>query len=109
MFRLLNRKKKKGQSTMEFTVLIIIVIGALLAVQNYVKRAVQGSIRSAADDISEEQFSPGNTNISRTRKAHSVSTETSKNGATNTTTTDSTTNTTMSMNIINQTWEYWGS
>jgi len=110
MFRILNqnKRKKKGQSTMEFTVLIIIVIGALIATQQYIKRAVQGSLFSAANDISEEQFSPGNTNMTRRTQSGSTTTEVMKGGATNTITTGSSTNTSVSMNLINAKYEYWG-
>ena len=59
MFKMLN--KVKGQSTLEYAILIIIVIGALLTIQQYVKRGIQGRFKSAADDIGD-QFSPGNTN-----------------------------------------------
>ena len=60
MFRHLN--KMKGQSTLEYAVLIIIIIGALLSIQVYIKRGVQGRLKSATDDIGD-QFSVGNTNV----------------------------------------------
>ncbi len=46
---------------MEYAVLIIIVVGALLSIQMYIKRGVQGRLKSSSDDIGD-QFSPGNTN-----------------------------------------------
>ena len=46
-----------GQSTVEYAVLIAVVVGALIAMQIYMKRGVQGKLRSATDDIGE-QFSP---------------------------------------------------
>ncbi len=52
---------KRGQSTLEYAVLIIIVIAALLSIQVYIKRGVQGRLKSSADDIGE-QYSVGNTN-----------------------------------------------
>jgi len=60
MFKFL--RKIKGQSTLEYAVLIIIVIGALLSIQVYIKRGIQGRLRSATDDIGE-QYSPGNMNV----------------------------------------------
>ena len=63
MFKLINRRKKKGQSTLEYAILVIIVIVALLTVQTYVKRGLQGRLKQAADDIGD-QFSPGNYNYS---------------------------------------------
>jgi len=62
MFRQLN--KIKAQSTVEYAILIIIIIGALLSIQVYIKRGVQGRLKSAADDIGD-QFSVGNTNYQK--------------------------------------------
>ena len=47
-------KKKAGQSTLEYVILVVIVIAALLSIQFYLKRGVQGRMRSAADDIGEQ-------------------------------------------------------
>jgi cytoskeletal protein RodZ len=108
MFKIL-RKKKKGQSTLEFTILIIIIIGALLSIQVYIKRAVQGSLKSAADDISGEQFSPGNTNYSMTTSSHSRTKETNIGGLQTTRMLDNeTTNVTTNIEILNTQYEYWG-
>ena len=63
MFRLFH--KIKGQSTLEYAILIIIIIGALLTIQVYIKRGVQGRLKSATDDIGD-QYSPGNTNTLKT-------------------------------------------
>jgi len=56
MFIRLNHNK--GQSTLEYAVLIAIIVGALVAMQVYIKRGLQGRWRQATDDIGE-QFSPG--------------------------------------------------
>lgn len=53
MFIRLNRK---GQSTLEYTIIIAVVVAAILVMQAYVKRAVQGRQRDSADDIGS-QFS----------------------------------------------------
>jgi len=45
---------RKGQSTLEYSVLIAIVVAALLAMQIYMKRGVQGKLRAAADDIGQQ-------------------------------------------------------
>lgn len=50
----------RGQSTLEFTIIIACIVAALLAMQVYIKRAVQGKLRSAADDIGR-QYDPKNT------------------------------------------------
>jgi len=47
-------RNKKAQSTLEITLLATLVIGALLALQLYVKRAVVGKIREDADSIGEQ-------------------------------------------------------
>ncbi|MBF0386479.1 MAG: hypothetical protein HQL20_01325 [Candidatus Omnitrophica bacterium] len=52
------KKNSKGQSTLEYAILIIIIIAALLSLNTYVKRGVQGRLRSATDDIGD-QFSTG--------------------------------------------------
>ena len=53
--------KMRGQSTLEYAILVVIIIGALLAIQTYLKRGVQGKLKSSADDIGD-QYSPNNTN-----------------------------------------------
>jgi Flp pilus assembly pilin Flp len=62
MFKFLN--KRKGQSTLEYAVLIVIIIAALLAMNQYIKRGLQGRLKSSTDDIGD-QFSPGNTNYNK--------------------------------------------
>ncbi len=110
MFKLLN--KMKGQSTMEYAVLIIIIVGALLAVQVYIKRGVQGRMKSSADDIGD-QFSPGNTNAIKTTVTHSNTQEdfgVEGQGLQKTTMNQpEITNTKKASQIINVDQEYWGS
>jgi len=50
MFKYFNKRKKKGQSTLEYAILIIIILGALLSIQNYIKRGIQGRLQQATDD-----------------------------------------------------------
>ena len=75
MFTYLNKRRKKGQSTLEYAVLIIIIIGALLSIQVYIKRGIQGRLKGAADDIGD-QFSVGNTNFIQTMTTLSRTNET---------------------------------
>lgn len=58
---------KKGQTAIEYVVLIIIVIGSFIAIQNYVKRGVQGRWRDAVDGLGD-QYDPryANTSIRHT-------------------------------------------
>ena len=106
MFKLF--KKRKGQSSVEYAVLIIVIIGALLAIQVYIKRGVQGRLKSATDDIGD-QYSPGNTNVLIRMRTKSTTHDTFIKGATKseiigkeTTTED------VDMNIINVQQEFWG-
>jgi uncharacterized protein (UPF0333 family) len=55
MFIYLN---KRGQSTLEYAVVIAVIVGALLATQVYIKRGIQGKFKQSSDDIGP-QFSPG--------------------------------------------------
>jgi hypothetical protein len=52
-------KRHKGQSTLEYALIIAVVVGALLAMQVYFKRGVQGKLRESTDDIGN-QYSAGN-------------------------------------------------
>ena len=106
MFKFL--KKIKGQSTLEYAVLIIIIIGALLSIQVYIKRGLQGRLKSSADDIGD-QYSDGNQNVLKTTVTHSKTDDTFVNGQTlSKLKEDETTNTTMTSNIINTQQEFWG-
>ena len=49
--------KKKAQSSIEFTLLVIIVIGVFMAASSYVKRGIQGRWKSAVDDLGD-QYDP---------------------------------------------------
>ncbi len=108
MLQYLNQKR--GQSTLEYAVLAVVIIGALLTVQVYIKRGVQGRLKTAADDIGD-QYSEGNTNeikktirSSNTQETFSAGASTSKilgNGEI--------TNTTDNSVIVNSQQEYWGS
>ena len=105
MFKFL--RKMKGQSTLEYAVLIIIVIGALLSIQVYIKRGVQGRLKSATDDIGD-QYSPGNTNLRKTVRVYSNTNERFLYGRSATTLNqDETTDTLVNSVIINAEQEFW--
>jgi hypothetical protein len=106
MFKFL--RKMKGQSTLEYAILIVIIIGALLSIQVYIKRGLQGRLKSATDDIGE-QYSPGNTNISATTTTFSQTRDTFAQGSSlSNLTAPETTNTNSTSNIINVQQEFWG-
>lgn len=67
--------KKKAQSSLEYAILIIIVLGALLTIQAYIKRGVQGRLKTATDDIGE-QFSTANFNYDKLSHSWSQTNET---------------------------------
>ena len=73
MMRLL--RKNKGQSTLEYAILIVVVIMALIGVQGYISRAVQGRQRDASDQIGE-QFHAGSAWTNITTTTHAVINET---------------------------------
>ncbi len=54
MFRL----NKKAQSTLEYAILIFVVVAALLSMQAYLRRGIKGKMRESSDQIGE-QYSPG--------------------------------------------------
>ena len=111
MLQYLNQKR--AQSTLEYAVLIIVIIGALLSIQVYIKRGVQGRLKSASDDIGD-QFSVGNTNHIKITETHSSTHDTfgaevDKQGvARSELVGNETTNTTDNMQIVDVDREYWG-
>lgn len=108
MLKLLNKKRRKGQSTLEYAILIIIIIGALLSIQVYVKRGVQGRFKQAADDIGD-QFSPGNTNVTHITTTTSATLDTFSAGVTESTlTANESTIETMDSKVIVVNQEFWG-
>jgi hypothetical protein len=52
---MLNRR---GQSTLEYAIIIAVIVGGLLVMQHYIKRGYEGKLKSASDDMGE-QFDPG--------------------------------------------------
>ena len=54
--RLLNRK---GQSTGEYALVFAIILGAIIAMQTYVKRAIQGRVKAGADFMARETADVG--------------------------------------------------
>jgi hypothetical protein len=108
MLQYLNQKR--GQSTLEYAVLIVVIIGALLTIQVYIKRGVQGRLKSAADDIGD-QYSDGNTNEIKTTVRNSSTEETfgvSGIGIANSVLNSEDTRSTENAIIINSQQEYWG-
>lgn len=108
MLTYLNQRREKGQSTLEYAILIIIIIAALLSIQVYIKRGIQGRLHDAADDIGD-QYSPGNQNVKLTTTVSSYTADTFKSGVTaSTLLADETTKTDSSSNVVDIGLEHWG-
>ena len=108
MFTYLNKRRKKGQSTLEYAVLIIIIIGALLSIQVYIKRGIQGRLKGAADDIGD-QFSVGNSNVLKVMTTLSRTNETFRTGVSGSRLlNEEVTTTRTNAYLINQDQEFWG-
>lgn len=51
------RQKKVGQTSLEYVMLAVILLGAFLAIQNYMKRGFQGRWKEAVDGLGD-QYDP---------------------------------------------------
>ena len=54
---------KKAQLTLEYTLLIVAAVTALICMFNYVRRGVQGRFKIGADALSPRQYETGSTII----------------------------------------------
>ncbi len=105
---MLRMLRKRGQSTLEYAVLIVVIIAALIAMQVYLKRGLQGRLRESSDQIGE-QFSPGYTTSNRTTRSGSTVTEVREaGGAVDTEITNQWQNVTGVENVMAAANEYWG-
>jgi uncharacterized protein (UPF0333 family) len=98
---------KRGQSTLEYAVLIVVIIAALIAMQVYLKRGIQGRMRESSDQIGE-QFSPGYTISNRTTQTYTNTRETTDNVSTTTEIFNQFQNRTGTENVLSANSEYWG-
>ena len=46
-------RRLQAQSTLEYIVLIVILIGVLITMQNYIKRGFQGRWKASVDEIGD--------------------------------------------------------
>lgn len=104
MRKMLN---KRGQSTLEYAVLIVVIIAALIAMQVYLKRGIQGRMRESSDQIGE-QFSPGITTSNITTNTYTKSTENTDAFSTTTDIINQYQSRTGYQNIEKSGNEYWG-
>ncbi len=54
-------RNRKGQTILEYTVILIIILGVMIAMKDYVKRGIQGRWKSATDDFGD-QYDPQSVN-----------------------------------------------
>ena len=57
--------KRKGQTILEYTLIVVIILGVMIAMKDYVKRGIQGRWKSATDDFGD-QYDPQHINSSIT-------------------------------------------
>jgi Flp pilus assembly pilin Flp len=74
-------RNRKGQSILEYTVIMIVILGVVITMKDYVKRGVQGRWRAATDDFGD-QYDPQtvNSNIVYATQVNSISTVSVANG-----------------------------
>lgn len=61
-------KAKKGQSILEYGILLGVIIAALLIMQTFVKRHFSGGLKESAERMGSEMFSASNTTIHRSTR-----------------------------------------
>jgi uncharacterized protein (UPF0333 family) len=103
MFIYLN---KKGQSTLEYAILIGIIAAALVTTQVIVKRHYQGKLRESAESMGQ-QFSPGYTTSDYTTSSYTVSKESTLKGTSATEITEQTSDKNGWEKVADNNSEYW--
>lgn len=98
--------RKKAQSTLEYALVIAAVVGALLAINVYMKKGVQGRLKASTDQIGK-QFDPSGTYNSTWNSQTSGNTTTAESREKNTGTTTS--NVTTAEAITKAETETWSS
>ena len=79
-------QNRKGQTILEYTVILIIILGVMIAMKDYIKRGIQGRWKAATDDFGE-QYDPQavNSNIMYATQVNSDSMVIVVNGSDNST------------------------
>ena len=85
------RHSSRGQSTLEYVILLGFVVAALIAMGVYMKRGFQGKLRESTDQIGE-QYSAGKTASQYTTVNNMTQTESVSPGGVSSSTSTSTQN-----------------
>jgi len=105
---LMKIRNPKGQSTLEYAILIVIIVGALITLQIYIKRGLQGRLKSATDDIVEQYSQSDAANYHRVHRVTTNKSDFVQAGVTYTELrADEISNTYMNIEL-NAENEYWG-
>jgi len=72
---------RRGQTILEYTVILIVVLGVLITMKDYIKRGIQGRWKTATDEFGD-QYDPQyiNSNINYSTQVNAISTVTVVNG-----------------------------
>ncbi|MDD5560989.1 MAG: hypothetical protein PHT50_02520 [Candidatus Omnitrophica bacterium] len=101
-------KRNKAQTTLEYAILIGVIVAGLIAMQVYLKRGYQGKLRESADSMGQ-QFSPGYTTGHYTTTSSTESSEVLKDKQTVSTipTDGQTSDKTTSESVATSDQEFW--
>jgi len=88
----------RGQSTLEYVILLGFVVAALITMGFYMKRGFQGRLRESTDQIGQ-QYAAGNTSSNYTTVTNVTQTENLTNGTTTTNISENKQNRTGSENV----------
>ncbi len=101
-------KLRQGQSVLEYAILMVIVIAALLSLQVYIKRGIQGRLKSSADEIGDGYSQANGANYIKTTYTRSNTSENAVAGTTVSTMRAPTLTSTNTSIGTNSDGEYWG-
>lgn len=69
----MKRLNNKGQSVLEYVLIIVVVIGVMVTIGNYFKRGLQGRWKGAIDDVGD-QYDPRTSQTNMTHTLNSMTT-----------------------------------
>ncbi|MEI8012178.1 MAG: hypothetical protein WCI27_06830 [Candidatus Omnitrophota bacterium] len=102
-------KTRRGQSVLEYAILMVIIIAALLTLQTYIKRGIQGRLKQATDDVGDQYTTATPANFYKSVKTRSSTQENSLKGINNTGLMEDTVTNSFRNIGTNADNEYWGS